>query len=348
MEQFYVNPIVGLVGPEKLQYRLRQQGKYVPMEKIREYYREQPENEVLKQVNAKKREIYRRVVADHIGTNIHIDLIDVSAYKRYNNGMRYILTGIDVYSRFGFLRLIRKKTPEDVLEAFLTIIPIIKPEEVSSDDGNEWKGVFKKYCKENNIRRHINIAGDHRANGLIERFNRTILDMIRRFCAINGNYKFDYVLHLLERNYNSSYHRTLKESPLEVFEREFRKVPQEETESLPELEGKIVRIKNDEDDLNFTRGLFREQYTRDLYKVLKLEGGRYVVQNIGDEKDVKKVSINDILISAGKKLPTEIRKIERRRNYSTRLLKRELESDIPEKMVREKRKIIKKKFFDEE
>ena len=43
------------------------------------------------------------------------------------------------------------------------------------------KGVFRKYCKENNIKMVLKDRDGKFSNGIVERFNRTLIGYIKRY-----------------------------------------------------------------------------------------------------------------------------------------------------------------------
>jgi len=51
----------------------------------------------------------------------------------------------------------------------------------------------------------------------VERFNRTIKGMIRKYMAANNLCRYLDVLHKIVENYNNTYHTTIKSTPAEVW-----------------------------------------------------------------------------------------------------------------------------------
>ena len=82
---------------------------------------------------------------------IQIDLLDYQKYSKSNNGNKYILIGVDIFSRMAFAEPIKDKSPQNVLSGFQKFHFPVKPISIYMDSGNEWKGIFKNYLNENNI-----------------------------------------------------------------------------------------------------------------------------------------------------------------------------------------------------
>ena len=66
-----------------------------------------------------KKGVYQRakIVVSNIDDQWQADLADMSNWQRENNGYRYILTVVDVMSRFAFARPIKHKNGQEVAQA---------------------------------------------------------------------------------------------------------------------------------------------------------------------------------------------------------------------------------------
>lgn len=54
---------------------------------------------------------------------------------------------------------------------------------IKSDNGSEFKGVFKDLCEELRVRHHTTLPYHPQSNGLAERFVRTVKSYVVRFAA---------------------------------------------------------------------------------------------------------------------------------------------------------------------
>ena len=55
------------------------------------------------------------------------DLIDMQAFSKDNNGMKYLLTVIDVFSKFVWIVPLKRKTGQEVANAFSRILKERRP-----------------------------------------------------------------------------------------------------------------------------------------------------------------------------------------------------------------------------
>ncbi len=95
-----------------------------------------------------------RVYSSGIDDNWQIDLCDMRALEKENKGVNYILTVIDVFSKFAFVRLLKNKKGPTVLEALKSILDERKPKRIQADEGNEF---FNAQCKSYMDKHNINL-----------------------------------------------------------------------------------------------------------------------------------------------------------------------------------------------
>jgi hypothetical protein len=144
------------------------------------------------------------------------DLIDVKKLKYFNKNFNYILTVIDVFSKFGWAVPLKFKKAEDTYNAFKFIIESSKrkPRKLHIDAGREFYGKCKQYLQSLGIQLYI-VESELKAS-VVERFNRTLKEkMWRLFTFRNKKIYYDYLPQLVN-NYNNSYHRSIKNKPINI------------------------------------------------------------------------------------------------------------------------------------
>lgn len=153
-----------------------------------------------------------------------MDLVDIQALAPFNDGIRYLLTVIDTFTRFAWVRLLKDKRGETVLEAFKSVLDSAndKPRVIVCDRGTEFHNQkFKKFCADNSIFLYTPDSSIHAA--YVERFNRTLQSLIYRYMTENETHRFidkitkDGVLinvfAQLMQTYNNRKHRMIGTSP---------------------------------------------------------------------------------------------------------------------------------------
>lgn len=87
----------------------------------------------------KKKKFKRsKVVVYGIDKLWQADLVDVSKFSKQNNGIKYLLTIIDVFSKFAWIVPLINKSAESIRNAFVTIFKKRKPKSIQTDKGTEF------------------------------------------------------------------------------------------------------------------------------------------------------------------------------------------------------------------
>lgn len=156
-----------------------------------------------------------KVVVGEIDEQWQVDLVDVKKLKYQNSHNQYILTCIDVLSKYAWAEPIKNKTAEETKKAFEKILSQgRKPKYIYLDAGKEFMGVCKKYLDKNGIKL-LATNSIHKAS-IVERFNRTLKEKMWRVFTFNKNNKYINILQQLVTSYNNSYHRSIKAIPAKV------------------------------------------------------------------------------------------------------------------------------------
>ena len=166
---------------------------------------------------ARRRYERRRTMTKGFDDLWQADLVDMQPYSKSNRGMRYILTVIDVYSKYAWAEAIKKKTGAEVVKAFDRIVTSSgrEPRFLQTDQGTEfYNTALNKWLRERGIHHYSTFSNVKAA--VVERFNRTLKErMWRRFTA-EGTRRWTLMLADLLRDYNNTKHRTIGMKPKDV------------------------------------------------------------------------------------------------------------------------------------
>jgi transposase InsO family protein len=138
------------------------------------------------------------------------DLVEMIPYKNINEGYRYLLTVIDVFSRKAWARPLKSKTGVSVRTAFDNILQKEgrAPVKLQTDQGKEFGNIhFQQYLKHRHIS-FFTIKSQFKA-ALCERWNRTLKEKMWRYFTYTGKYRWIDVLQDLVSAYNNALHRSL-------------------------------------------------------------------------------------------------------------------------------------------
>lgn len=161
-----------------------------------------------------QRRFPRRTVYVHgIDEQWAIDLIEIHKWSKHNNNYKYLLTCIDVFSKYAWVTALKDKYSTTTLKAMEAIFKKSgrQPKMIQCDKGREFMGSFKKRMNELGI--NIFHVQSELKCCVVERFNRTILDRISKIVQHKNTKKFIDLIPSILSNYNKSFHRSIKTAP---------------------------------------------------------------------------------------------------------------------------------------
>lgn len=159
----------------------------------------------------------RKYYVNNIDDQWQMDLADMNDIKQHNKGYRFILTVIDILSRFGFARPLKTKMGKEVAAAIEDIFQKSgrRPRRIQTDQGSEFynshvKQLLDKYNIELfSVKSPVKCA-------MVERWNRTIKTKLWKVFTSRNNYKWLDVLPQVVDAYNHAKHRSIKMKPANV------------------------------------------------------------------------------------------------------------------------------------
>lgn len=155
------------------------------------------------------------------------DLVDVQELAEQNDGVRYLLTCIDTFTRFAWVRMLATKEAKVVLDAFKSILNNARepPKMLVLDKGTEFTNkIFTNFCASSNILLRTPDSSVHAA--YVERFNRTLQSLMYKYMTENETLRYIdknddtgnivYILPNLVNTYNNRKHRMTGFTPFEA------------------------------------------------------------------------------------------------------------------------------------
>ena len=142
------------------------------------------------------------------------DLIDMQAFSKDNNGIKYLLTVIDVFSKFVWIVPLKWKTGHEVANAFSRILKEGRPSKTLVDKGREF------YNKDVQKQVKLYSTENEEKSCVIARFNRTIKEEMFKYFSANNTRKFVDVLYLLVDQFNNTINSSIKMTQKETSRKE--------------------------------------------------------------------------------------------------------------------------------
>lgn len=219
--KLYLDPKEGLTGLDTFHKKLKQKGININRNKLKEILSGIESYSLNKTL--RKNFPTRKVISNDVFDQLQMDLVEMDvpsgAPAKDNDGVRYLLTIIDVLSKYAWVIPLKDKKGKTIAAAIEPIIKQTKPNKIQVDHGGEFynrdvKQLMKKYS--------INMFSTYsdKKASIVERFNRTLKQrMGRLFDATNSNRYIDDLDDLVE-NYNNTVHRTIKMKPVDAIKKE--------------------------------------------------------------------------------------------------------------------------------
>jgi hypothetical protein len=214
--------------------------------------------------------------------------MDLSSLADDNDSHKFVLTCIDVFSRYARAQPIKNKSGVVVTAAAKKMFEEAVPKRVQVDEGKEWYNThFKKLMKDLNITM-FSSHNEPKAS-LVERMNKTLKNRLYRYMLASRTARYVDVLQDVVVGYNNTVHRTIGMKPADVNVKNsnliwHRLYDKQTTIKKPRLSvGDNVRIVKEKKV--FTRGYWprwtAEYFT--VHKVLKTTPPTYRLKDLHND-----------------------------------------------------------------
>ena len=218
LEKIYynINDSGSFGGVQRLVRQQKKRGLKVSESSVEKFLRDQASYSLHKP--ARKNFKRNPTVAGGIDKQWQADLADMQGISKQNEGVNYLLTVIDIFSKFAWAIPVKNKGGKEMLNAFKTLFeksaPRI-PEKLQTDAGTEFLNKeVQAFLKSKGVH-HFVTTSDKKA-AVVERFNRTL--KTRMWAYFTAEQTKEYIKNLDEfvNSYNNSYHRAIGMKPSEV------------------------------------------------------------------------------------------------------------------------------------
>jgi len=225
---------------------------------------------IAKELHAPARRNYNRRHVKVLGFKdlFQADLVEMVEHSNVNDGYRYILTVIDVFSKFAWARPVFRKNGESVSNAMMDILtnnaerkPFLKPPKfLQTDAGKEF---YNRHFQNMLQEFGTTLYSSHSVKkaSVVERFNRTLKTKMWVKFSAQGTFRWVDMLNNLLTEYNNSVHRTIKMKPCDV-KRSHERYLQEMHFSNHQLprRGKVKFRVGEHVRINSIKGVFEKGY----------------------------------------------------------------------------------------
>jgi hypothetical protein len=336
LKELFYNPKTGYTGLKELQRKSEDAKIKLTNAQIKKWYFDQPVNQIYYQKQKVKQ--YNPIVPvfPQPGT-CQMDLMDLSRFASHNRNYKFIFNVIDVYSRYAWSFPLKRKVPHEIAPKLESILKQLHaPICFTFDKGSEFKGDVLRLLEKYNVTIFLNDPYATNAKnkvGMIERFNRTLLNKIKKYMQYNQTLTYFNVLNDIVENYNNTIHSSIHQTPSNVFHNRQRPIINLNNSLKVERNYQFNHKKlNVGDSVRFLRvrktfdkKSFEPVYSTNLYKIVGLRGNQYLLDN-------KRYYYGEQLIK-GTQLNESFEKLllkNKKQNKEERELKQEFKKPIEE------------------
>ena len=231
----------------------------------------------------------QKVIVNHINEIHSTDLVDMSQYSKMNKGYKYIFTNIDVFSKIAYAFPLKSKKIQDIKPCFEKIFKNNKPKYIWSDKEPAFLSKeMQNFFKNNNVK--IYHTNSHLKAVIIERFNKSLRELMMKEFVKNNNTVWYNILSKLIKIYNNRYHSTIKMKPIQVNKSNEKYIKENiytynKTSKNPKFKiNDLVRISLKRRDL-FDKASSNIKWSEELFKIHSINRSNVIIYKIKDLND---------------------------------------------------------------
>lgn len=165
-----------------------------------------------------RRKTFKRnpTVVSNIDEQWQADIVDMQKFAKQNNGIKYLVTVIDIFSKYAFAFPVKTKSANDVTSGFEKLFKNRQPFKLQTDQGLEFENSkLRALLKSRNIQ-FFTTRNTETKCSIVERFNKTLRARMFKYFTAHGTRKYVNVLDDLVKAYNHSVHRSIGMRPVDV------------------------------------------------------------------------------------------------------------------------------------
>ena len=221
LRDIYYNPSTGYQSAERLYQKAKESGVKVSRALVKNWLKTQDTYTRYKPIV--RRHKFQSTFVSDLGDQVQMDLVDMGKYKDQNKGFYWILTAVEILSRYAFSIPVHRKTTKDMTKAVSKLLEEFKerfgryPKTAQFDDGKEFYNVGVKELLKSHDVKYFSTTSSRKA-AVVERYNRTLKTSMWKYFYANGSYKWVDVLNELTTNYNQTKHSSILMKPADVNE----------------------------------------------------------------------------------------------------------------------------------
>ena len=201
-------------GPSKLYQSAKKDGENITLRDVRQQL--EKENSYTLNRSVINKFPRNHVIVEGYDTQWDLDLGNLYLLHQENDGFKYFLLAIDIFSRYVWVRPVKTKYSKEIVQAIKSIFAEgRKPRSIRTDGGREFQNsAVKSFLAQREVRL-FSTNNSTQAN-YAERAIKTLKTKIYRYLVTNNTMRYIDVIQDLTKSYNSTVHGSLGIPPKDV------------------------------------------------------------------------------------------------------------------------------------
>ena len=231
----------------------------------------------------------KKIIVNHIDEIHSADLVDMAQYSKINKGYKYIFTNIDIFSKYAYAYPIKSKKYKTLNLVLKKYLKKNKPNYIWSDkEPSFFSKEMQEFFKDNDVK--IYHTNSHLKAVVIERFNRSLRELMMIHFVKNNNTVWYNIPPKLIKIYNNRYHSTIKMKPVDVNKNNEKYIKENiytynKTSKNPRFKlGDLVRISLKRRDV-FDKASGNIRWSQKLFKIHSINRSNVITYKIKDLND---------------------------------------------------------------
>lgn len=314
LNKLYDNPETMCNGRDRLHQRVMALYAGIPQTRVMEYLKGQEVYQLHKQTPRGKK--VTPILTTRPMQIVQIDLVDMSAMGPQNANYNWILTIIDLFSKYLWTYALKNKEAKTVvgsIKIWLEDVPEY-PDTIQSDNGSEFvNSEFDNAIAGTAIKHSRSRSYTPQSQGCVEKVNGTLKRLLFAYMTATRSKCWTNALAPCTKNYNTTYHTVIKTTPQEllfagrgdrrVAARNIRQAAHNTIANNNRLgvntkfvAGDIVRVALEACDVEVRKAKlsgigqlaksYRLQYTRETYIVKKVGRAGMTVASVASDDEI--------------------------------------------------------------
>lgn len=216
MKLLYYSPnkLGSLSGVREFHNSLKKKSRHYKLQEVLKWLQSQEAYTLHKSVIRKFKR--RTTIVSGLNDQIQCDLIDMRKFKKENKNFTFILSVIDVFSKYAWTRPLKSKTGVEVAQKLGEIISQRSFRSIQFDKGKEFYNVHVRNLLSKNKIHYFSTENDDIKAACVERFNRTLQTKLYRWFTKTNSSRWIEVIDDIVDTYNNTFHSSIKMAPIDV------------------------------------------------------------------------------------------------------------------------------------